>query len=84
MTPPVFIEEFQDMLAIYINNVSILYGSPACAFEITMCINPCDDIGFSQVNALSMRAAVPSAFKARSSGPCVKPKWGPSRGLFGA
>ena len=49
ITPPVFMEEFHDMLAIYMNNVSTLYGSPACAFEMTICISPWADIGFSHV-----------------------------------
>lgn len=76
ITPRVFIDEFHAMLAMYMNSVSILYGSPACAFEMTMCISPCADIGLSQVNALSMRAAVPSGFSARSSGPWTKPSAG--------
>ncbi len=55
---PGFIDEFHAMLAMYMNSVSIWYGSPAWALAITVCISPCADIGASQVNALSMRTGV--------------------------
>ena len=83
MTERVFMEEFHDMFAMYMNSVSILYGMPAWALEITMCIMPWADMGFSHVKALSMRMALPSASIARSSGPCGKPRCGPFSGLPG-
>ena len=45
MVSRVFIAEFQLMLAMNISRVSILYGSPACALRMTVCIIPCADSG---------------------------------------
>jgi len=42
-----FIAEFHAMLAMYMNSVSILYGSPAQALCTTMCISPCAATGAS-------------------------------------
>ena len=56
----VFIAEFHAMFVIYINSVSIGYGSPFAALAMTMCIMPCAAIGASHENALSMRAGRPS------------------------
>ncbi len=55
MVSAVFIAEFHAMFAMYMNSVSIGYGSPFAALAITMCIMPCAAIGASQENALSMR-----------------------------
>ena len=83
MVSPGFIDEFHAMFAMYMNNVSILYGSPAQALAITMCIMPCAASGASQVNALSMRIAVPSSSNSRSCGPCGKPSAIPGIIVFG-
>jgi hypothetical protein len=47
-----------------------------------MCIRPWADIGRPSENALSMREGVPSSPIARSSGPCGKPRCGPSSGIW--
>ena len=60
------------MFAMYMNSVSIWYGSPAQALVMTMCIMPCAASGASQVNALSMRIGVPSSSSSRSCGPLRK------------
>ena len=44
-TDPVFMVEFQAMLAMKRTSVSIGYGSAFAAFAMTMCIAPCAAIG---------------------------------------
>ncbi len=75
--------EFQAMLAMYMNSTSIGYGSPAWAFEITMCIMPWAERGASQLNALSIRIGWPWSSSARSSGENGKPRCGPFNGESG-
>ena len=70
---PVFIDEFQLMFAMNISSVSILYGSPAHALRITVCIMPCAASGYAHEYAWSMRRGAPSASTSKSSGPCTKP-----------
>src|SRR5688572_8138988 len=55
IVPAVFIAEFHAMFAMYMNSVSILYGSAAQALRITMCISPWAASGASHEYALSMR-----------------------------
>ena len=69
----VFIDEFQLMFAMNISSVSILYGSPAQALRITVCIMPCADSGYAHENAWSIRRGLPLASTSRSSGACTKP-----------
>ena len=64
-----FIAEFHAMLAMYMNSVSIGYGSPFQALRINRCISPCAAIGASHENALSMRTGLPSSPMIKSSGP---------------
>ena len=66
----------------YINNKSILYGSPAQALLITMCIKPCAERGCSQLKALSILVGFPSLSISRSLGDVGKPSGIPSNGLF--
>src|SRR5262249_4066426 len=73
----VFIAEFHAMLAMYMNSVSIGYGSPLHALWMTICIIPWAEIGASHENALSMRCGLLSASMIRSSGPIGKPSGGP-------
>ena len=46
-----------------------------------MCISPCADSGFSQENALSMRAGLPSSASSQVVGAVWKPRCGPSSGV---
>ena len=48
MVSPVFIAEFQLMLAMNSNSTSIVCGSPAQALRITVCIMPCTASGYAQ------------------------------------
>ena len=47
MVSAVFIAEFQLMLAMNRNSMSIVYGSPAQALRITVCIMPCTASGYA-------------------------------------
>jgi hypothetical protein len=84
IVPETFMAEFQAMLAMYRNSVSIGYGSPRYALVITRCISPWAASGASQENALSIRQGVPSASTSRSSGSIGKPSGGPGSGRSGA
>ena len=57
------------MLAMYMNSVSIGYGSPFQALRINRCIRPCAAIGASHENALSMRAGRPVVVEDQILGP---------------
>src|SRR6056297_2659625 len=82
-TAGTFIDEFQLMLAMYMNRTSTGYGSPLAALLMTICISPWAAMGASHEYALSMRCGVPSASTSRSSGDVVKPSGGPPIGVFG-
>ena len=83
IVPAVFMAEFQAMLVMYMNSVSIGYGSPLWAFVITRCSMPWAASGASHENALSIRAGVPSASTRRSSGLVGNPSGGPGNGRPG-
>ena len=83
IVPAVFMAEFQAMLVMYMNSVSIGYGSPLWAFVITRCSMPWAASGASHENALSIRAGVPSASTRRSSGLVGNPSGGPGNGWPG-
>ena len=82
-TRPVFIDEFQAMLAMNSISVSIGYGSPRQALVIALCIRPCTDSGYSQEKPLSRRTGPPSSSTNRSSGEAGKPSGMPSSGAPG-
>ena len=46
-TAGMFIDEFQLMLAMYMNSTSTGYGSAVAALVMTMCIRPCAASGAS-------------------------------------
>src|SRR5918996_723640 len=81
IVPAVFMAEFQAMFAMYMNRVSIGYGSPLWALVITRCNRPWAASGASQENALSMRKGRPSGSIKRSSGPGRKAGRGAGHGL---
>ena len=82
-TPEVFMLEFQAMLAINRNSVSILYGSPRQALVMAFCIMPCTDRGCSHEKALSILTGLPSSLTNRSSGSAGNPSGKPSSGVSG-
>ena len=81
-SPAMFIDEFQPMLAMYMNSTSIGYGSPRAALVITMCIRPCADERRVPANTPCRCAAACRRHRpADPPGPCGKPSGAPLQRL---